>query len=277
MRAPHPFDVAESFIELSRGGMTGGSLAVGFGRALETLGFRHWALCSHIDPRHRPQHAILLHNYPQAWAQHYSEAGLYEIDPVLQRAGRDPLPFFWDAAFEGEAVTAAQRKLLEDAAGFGVAHGYTVPIHLSWLPGALRASCSVVPDGAVDRRSYSVVQAIATCLYTALSCPRPLGQVESSVGLSRREHQCLALAAQGKDDWAIGELLHLSHETVHWYLKRLMRRLGMSTRIQAVMWALENGQLSFGEVLPPPPDKGDSPGSTLPPCCASARMRRTGQ
>ena len=250
MRAAHPFDVAESFIELSRSGMSGGSLAMGFGRALEALGFRHWALCSHIDPLHAPVHSILLHNYPRTWAQRYNEAGLHEIDPVLERAARDPTPFFWDTAFEDQPITAAQRKLLTEAAGFGVIHGYTVPIPLSWLPGTLRASCSVVPDGQVDRRSYSMVQGIATCLYTAMTCGQSDPQGGSSVELSRRERQCLALAAQGKDDWAIGELLHLSHETVHWYFKRLMGRLGMSTRVQAVIWALRTGRLSFGEVLP---------------------------
>lgn len=253
MRATHPFDVAESFIELSRSGMADRSLAMGFGRALEALGFRHWALCSHIDPLRSPVHSILLHNYPQTWTQRYSEAGLYEIDPVLERAARDPTPFFWDTAFEDQPVTAAQRKLLAEAAGFGVVHGYTVPIHLSWLPGALRASCSVIPAGPVDRRSYSVLPGIAACLYTAMTCARSDPWTESSVELSRRERQCLALAAQGKDDWAIGELLHLSHETVHWYFKRLMGRLGMSTRIQAVVWALRKGQLSFGEILPKSP------------------------
>ncbi len=68
------------------------------------------------------------------------------------------------------------------------------------------------------------------------------------VVLSRRERQCLALAAQGKDDREIGTRLHLSPETVHWYIKRLMQRLGVRTRIQAIIWALECGQLTFHEV-----------------------------
>jgi DNA-binding CsgD family transcriptional regulator len=71
-----------------------------------------------------------------------------------------------------------------------------------------------------------------------------------SVELSRRERQCLALAAQGKDDQAIGDRLHLSPETVHWYIKRLMQRLEVNTRIQAIIWALGNGQLTFDDVSP---------------------------
>lgn len=68
------------------------------------------------------------------------------------------------------------------------------------------------------------------------------------IKLTRRERQCLSLAAQGKDDWAIGQLLGLSPETVHSYFKRLMRRLGVGTRVQAIVWALESGQITFGDV-----------------------------
>lgn len=71
-----------------------------------------------------------------------------------------------------------------------------------------------------------------------------------AVALSRRERQCLALAARGMDDQAIGDRLHLSPATVHWYIKRLLHRLGVSTRIQAIIWALESGQLTFEEVSP---------------------------
>ena len=79
---------------------------------------------------------------------------------------------------------------------------------------------------------------------------KPMPAMNPPVELSRRERQCLALAAQGKDDQAIGDRLHLSPETVHWYIKRLMQRLGVSTRVQAIIWALESGQLTFEEVSP---------------------------
>jgi DNA-binding CsgD family transcriptional regulator len=70
----------------------------------------------------------------------------------------------------------------------------------------------------------------------------------AAIELSRRERQCLSLAAQGKDDWAIGRLLGISPETAHSYMKRLMQRLGMRTRVQAIVWALETGKISFGDL-----------------------------
>lgn len=98
--------------------------------------------------------------------------------------------------------------------------------------------------------SCFVVKGITICFCRAMSRCHLARREAVSIELSRRERQCLALAAQGRDDRAIGELLHLSRETVHWYIKRLMRRLGMSTRTQAVVWALQNGQLTFAEVMP---------------------------
>lgn len=234
-----PFDVAQSFVELcEREGSPTSWLTAGFETSIATLGFRYFACCAHVDPLHPPHQAIMIHNYPAAWVQQYSEEKLYDLDPVLQRAEHNPMPFFWDVAFQAESITAAQREILINATDVGIAHGFTVPIHLSWQPGALRASCSIVPDGStVDRRNYFMVELMVTAMYAALNRAHPPRREVGTIELSRRERQCLSLAAQGKDDWAIGRLLGLSPHTVHSYFKRLMRRLGVATRVQAIIMA----------------------------------------
>lgn len=247
-----PLDVAQSFIELCHGEHSPTSwLTAGFQESIEALGFRYFFCTARVDPLHPPARAITIHNYPAAWVQHYSAEKLYEIDPILRRAECDPMPFFWDAAFQTASITVAQRKLLIDAMEFGIAHGFTIPIHLSWLPGALRASCSIVPEAStVSGRNYFIVEAMVTALYAALNRKHPPQRETTGIELSRRERQCLSLAAQGKDDWLIGELLDLSPTTVHSYIKRLMQRLGFRRRVQAIVWALETGQITYGDVLP---------------------------
>jgi DNA-binding CsgD family transcriptional regulator len=245
-----PFDIAQGFIELCQSANSPTSwLAAGFQRSIEALGFRYSACCAHVDPLHPPREAVMIHNYPADWVQHYSDEKLYELDPVLRRAECNPIPFFWDSAIKAESITAAQRKLLVDATAFGIAHGFTVPIHLSWLPGALRASCSIIPeDRIVGRLNYFMVEAMVTAMYAVLNRAHPPRRETATMELSRRERQCLSLAAQGKDDWAIGRLLGLSPTTVHSYIKRLMQRLGVRTRVQAIVLALETGQIAFGDV-----------------------------
>jgi DNA-binding CsgD family transcriptional regulator len=250
-RAMNHFDLVQSFIELCESGAPSiESLAGGFRRVIEALGFRYFACCSHVDPRAPPKQAIMLHNYPVAWERLYTEAKLYRIDPVLQRAERDPFPFFWDAAFRTGQITAPQRRLLLEAEELGLAHGYTVPIHLSWIPGALRASCSVVPDtDAVRRDSCLAVQIVAMYLYASVSRAEACWSTATSAELTHRQRQCLALVAQGKDDWAIGRVLRLSESTVHSHIERTKERFRVATRTQAVVQALMSGQISFGDVV----------------------------
>lgn len=249
-----PLDMAQHFIEIcQREHPPVHWLTAHLQESIEALGFRYFACCGRVDPLHAPPRAVMmLHNYPAAWVQRFSCEKLYEIDPVLRRAECDPRPFFWDNLLQAEPITAAQREMLADASGFGIAHGFTAPIHLSWLPGVLRVSCSLVPDTAgVQPLNYFLVKLMASEMYAVLSRSplprRPMATIE----LSRRERQCLSLAAQGKDDWAIGQLLGLSPETVHSYFKRLMHRLGVSTRIQAIIWALQTGQISLEEMRAP--------------------------
>lgn len=243
-------DVVQGFIERCEARVpTALGLAEDFPKRLAALGFRYFAFCSHVDPLHPPPHAVMMHNYPVVWARHFSEAGLHEVDPVLLRAERSPMPFFWDAVFRAEPITKSQKTLLAEAARFGLSHGYTAPLHLSWLPGTLRASCSVVPEnGRIDPRNYPMVDALAMYLYVSLSRTRAPWHMAISSDLTRRERQCLTLAALGKHDWEIGHILRLSETTVHSHVEQAKRRFGVPTRMQAVILALMSGDIAFGDV-----------------------------
>lgn len=244
------FDVVQSFIERTETRAPSvEALGADFKTVIEELGFRNFACCSHVDPLSPPRDAVMLHNYPPGWVRYFSEAKLYAIDPVLQYAERAPLPFFWDTAFRGGSLTPPQKRLLAEAADYGLAHGYTVPLHLSWVPGSLRASCSFVPDSrCVDPYDYYMAQVLATYLYATLAKAR--GWIPATkIALTARERECLALAADGKTDWEISQILSLSESTVHTHFERAKERLGVATRIQAVVVALITGEISRGGLV----------------------------
>jgi DNA-binding CsgD family transcriptional regulator len=248
------FDVVQGFLQCGEtGSPSPDQLAAEFLKAVQALGFRHFACCSQVDPFHPPPGAVMMHNYPRGWVRTYSEGRLYEIDPVLQRAASSPLPFLWDTAIQSTPITKSQKTLMADATGYGLIHGYTVPLHLSWLPGSLRASCTVIPDSeAVDPRSYLAIEVAATYLYFSASRAYAPWLAGARVELTHRERECLALVAQGKGDWTIGRMLGLSESTVHYHIEQLKRRLCVATRSQAVVQALMSGQISFGEVVRKP-------------------------
>lgn len=250
-----PFDWTQLFVErCERSGPTQ-ALAGIFEHAVEQMGFRHFACCSHVDFNDPPPRAVVLHNYPPAWATLYVERKLFRCDPVLQHAEHSLLPFRWNTPAFIDTLTKPQKRVLYEAATAGVADGYTVPIHLPWTAGALRASCSVIPDSEfIEDRAYRAVQIMAIYLYASVE-HRQGGKDARESGpsagpwLSMRERQCLELVAQGKSDWDISQLLGISESTVHKHVESAKRRLSVSTRIQAVVWAVQHREICFGDVV----------------------------
>jgi DNA-binding CsgD family transcriptional regulator len=254
-------DLAHSFIELCRRGTPAGELATLFERALEQCGFRYFSCCSHVDLLRPPRGAVVLHNYPAEWVRSFSELDFYYVDPVFHYANRSLTPFFWDAAEFRAELTAPQLEIMEEARRFGIEHGYTVPIHAPRSLGAFRASCSVVPGStAVAAESYLAVQLMSCYMYSALSVEAEAKPGNSAQrGLTRRERQCLELAAQGKSDWVAGRILGISERTVHNHIEHAKRRLGVATRVQAIVHALVSRQISFGDVIRSTADEDDEP------------------
>jgi LuxR family quorum-sensing system transcriptional regulator CciR len=67
--------------------------------------------------------------------------------------------------------------------------------------------------------------------------------------LSGRQLDCLVLAAQGKSDSVIAQLLGISPETVHQHIETAKRRYGVATRTQLVVRALFDNQITFADTM----------------------------
>ena len=77
--------------------------------------------------------------------------------------------------------------------------------------------------------------------------------------LSQRERDVLALVAQGLTNPEIGRRLYISHHTVKEYLSSAMRKLGVSSRLAAVLATAD------GAVGARPGDASDSLTALVPP------------
>jgi predicted ATPase/DNA-binding NarL/FixJ family response regulator len=64
---------------------------------------------------------------------------------------------------------------------------------------------------------------------------------ESFNGLTAREREVTMLIAQGKSNRAIAEELFLGVKTVETYVTRILNKLGLSSRVQIALWAVEKG------------------------------------
>ncbi len=55
--------------------------------------------------------------------------------------------------------------------------------------------------------------------------------------LSKQERECLTWAAAGKTNWEIGEIVSISEASVRTYIRRAKLKLGVTTKIQAIVAA----------------------------------------
>jgi DNA-binding CsgD family transcriptional regulator len=206
------------------------------------LGSNIAVLCNRAHLTRPPADAIVFQNLPHDWAEHYAERRYHQISGAFAAAQRGAAPFFWSEHQFLAGLTREQILVLNEARDFGICDGFTWPLI---VPGASVAVCSLVADPGCrgDRAAYAMGGMMAIYAHERA---RALIAPAADRHLSHRERQCLTLAATGKSDWAIGEILNLSHSTVHNTLERAKARLGVATRIQAVVSAIELGEIVLG-------------------------------
>jgi len=91
-----------------------------------------------------------------------------------------------------------------------------------------RTAFDVLSHGALDHLQGGPVGDSA-----ALACP-----------LTTRQCEALQHCAAGKSDWDIGVLMNVATATAHCHIESAKRRLGVKTRVQAVLMAYKNGWIS---------------------------------
>ena len=228
------------FVVKCQSAQTVGDIAGLLFSEMASCGIAHVACASHVDPLHPPPGAVAMVNYPDVWLKRFSEMQYAKRDPVFWGARFLSTPFRWKDLIEQRQLASDQRNILNEARECGIADGLTIPIH---TPGALPASCSLVPgaDG-VDPLLVPDIQFMAIHAHEEARL-RAAKKSNTPVVLSRRELEYLTLAATGKSDWAIAQLVGRSPRTVHHILENAKKKYGVSHRIQAVMRAILDGSI----------------------------------
>ncbi|WP_309646926.1 response regulator transcription factor [Nocardioides sp.] len=153
---------------------------------------------------------------------------LYDVMKLHHGAGEDLVRWVKET---DAAVVAAARELRPDLADQALAMGVDGVIALSASTEEIRQVIQVAAFGDLmgDGTSASVD-------YTL----NPDRDDDRAV-LSARETDVLALVATGISNEEIARRLFLSINTVKTYVRTAYRKIGVSSRSQAVGWALQNG------------------------------------
>jgi LuxR family transcriptional regulator, activator of conjugal transfer of Ti plasmids len=188
-------------------------------------------------PNQRGAPVRLISNYPSDWTTHYLQCQYERFDPVILQALGHPEPFEWGLDIGSLAISKPQQELFEEAAKFGIRHGFTVPIHDN------RGPVAAVTFAADKRRpkfersitEHARVLQLLAMYFHAHARRKFLPELTvGGVSLSPREFECLEWASQGKSAWEIGQILSISRHTVGTYLENAKTKLGVRTIVQAV-------------------------------------------
>ena len=199
---------------------------------------------------------IVISNYADTFTEAYLREQRHEIDPVLPLARETIAPLVWDEIVGGKTLTAEQIALLVDRRDAGIHNEITCPIHAPQeRMFALRFARG--SPGPCEREHLSTLQVLAIHFYYAFvkvwdvsaETPGPREgladnaqtQLACTGMLSQREQQVLVWTARGKSASSISLILELSENTVNFYVKNAMRKLGTTNRVVAVVLAVRSG------------------------------------
>ena len=177
---------------------------------------------------------FFLLDWPKSWLELYAHQGFAADDVVVATAMLRPRPFTW-AEIRRERPGASER-IFAAAATFGWRDGLAVPVH---GPGEERGVVSLAARLAVgeEAKAHAVVWSLAA--YERARALHADGSDASKiVRLSARERQALVLVAEGCSDHDIAARLGVAKTTAHFHVEQARRKLGASTRAQAVAVAL---------------------------------------
>jgi LuxR family quorum-sensing system transcriptional regulator CciR len=227
------------------------------GRAVDgvakQLGFEYFSLGHHAKVF--SDGVLHISNYPSVWAERLATRPYLSDDPAVAACQKAIVGFLWSDIHRLITLTDHQKTFLSDARGAGLGEGFTVPIH---IPGECAGSCNfvTVPGRSIPPRILPAAQYVGGIAFEAARRlvrnsqeNRSFDSKQTMPRLSSRQFDCLVLAAQGKSDTDVGQLLGISSQTVHQHIEAAKHRYGVATRAQLIVHALFDGQLAYEDII----------------------------
>ncbi len=209
-----------------------------FQRAIEPFGVRLYKNLAITNMVRTGGEQTIASNWPDEWESFYQGSRAFTFDPVAAE-GMKSDGFFWRDL--PPAPTPAGRQLMIDAREMGMIDGFTAVHRIPGRsPTAANFAGELLDWSDLDR---GVVMLVANSLVSRMLYLREIQISPTIEKLTGRDRAILSYAAAGRHDKEIALALELSHETIHFYWKRIRRKLGATDRANAVAIALWGGQI----------------------------------
>ena len=210
-------------------------------RFAEELEFPHVNAILVMDPPgpgERPEF-ISIGNTPQAYLEASRDPTACARDPVNRRLKSLSVPFIYD---QDLYAASGAGDLWETQAAYGYRTGVAVALHLPdyrhFLLGVDRDTVLPREENRLSRlmADLQLLAVHAQDAATRLLAPDALGS--SRPELTPREVEILRWTMEGKTAWAVGAILGVTEGTINFHLRNIFRKLGASSKHQAVLKAL---------------------------------------
>ena len=215
-------------------------IATLFADLIAAAGFAYSVCMKVPEGGEEPTTGLLLNSLPGNWWQHYLEQGYVVHDPVIRETLENFRPFTWRDVTADRLISLEARAMFDDCASLGMRDGFVVPIYeTSGYTGLVSISgerCDI------DQPTRNALSLASVYLHNKLCALRRRSE-GLMIDLTDREGECLTWAAAGKSDWEIGQILNISAKTVNYHIENAKRKLGVSTRVQAIVAAIRYGRL----------------------------------
>lgn len=204
---------------------------------LRDLGYRMFLGFDSVAANGLPAVNVLFGKEHGQWEDHYLATGLQEHDPIIKATKSAAEPFFWSDVMEGRDLTAAPKRVMDEATDFGLTNGFVTPMHNP--DGSITAV--LLTGSHIDPKDPDLRTASHLLSVYLGTCGRRLSRLQHletvSITLTNRQRECLLWTRAGKSASDIGDILSISQRTVEMHLAEVCRKLKVRTRIQAVVEA----------------------------------------
>jgi LuxR family quorum-sensing system transcriptional regulator CciR len=219
----------------------------------QEMGFRHYALVHHADPRSSPASRVDLKDYPAAVADRLFRQNKWRRDPVIRGCAFADGAFLWSDLARIIRLDRHDRASFEQGALNGLNEGITVPYaRLGTCPGSCTFAGTEHPEKA--DRFLGAVQMIGIFAFQAALRLLPRNSVGAAVAprLHPRPRDCIVLAGRGYSNKEIARGLSLTPRTVDGYLTEARRVFAVHDRTELVVGAVLAGEVGLHELTRQP-------------------------
>jgi DNA-binding CsgD family transcriptional regulator len=206
-------------------------------KSVRAIGCEHFLIAMEVSLPVGPGIQHVDSGYPERWQRRYQEKQFVRIDPTLGYCKTNSAPVIWNPAMYSEM----SHELMEESNSYGLGNGVSVGVHAS---NSVKSMFSIARDKPFnDEHEATLVKAAGQLIANAVhvkTAELVMPGLFSALAppLTEREYACLQLAALGKGSGVIADLLNIAEPTVNYHLNKVMKKLGVATRVQAVALAV---------------------------------------